>query len=131
MIIDLADRTPAQKQGLLSQLCLADATGRFVTPGCIDEHTHFSSAGALLIGANLLDVSTSAGLASRVKVAVGRMSPGAWLTGGAFAMGAGIWSMHFVAMLAYQIPVPVKYELWTTLASMVAAIITSGFALAM
>ena len=54
---------------------------------------------------------------------------GAWLTGGAFAMGAGIWSMHFVAMLAYQIPVPVKYELWTTLASMVAAIITSGFAL--
>jgi signal transduction histidine kinase/DNA-binding response OmpR family regulator/HPt (histidine-containing phosphotransfer) domain-containing protein len=53
----------------------------------------------------------------------------AWLTGGAFAMGAGIWSMHFVAMLAYQLPVPVRYELWTTLASMVAAIITSGFAL--
>src|SRR6185295_2692032 len=53
----------------------------------------------------------------------------AWLTGGAFAMGAGIWSMHFVAMLAYQLPVPVRYELWTPLASMVAAISTSGFAL--
>src|SRR5688572_29089682 len=53
----------------------------------------------------------------------------AWLAGGAFAMGAGIWSMHFVAMLAYQLPIPVRYEAWTTLASMVAAIATSGFAL--
>src|SRR6185436_3011700 len=53
----------------------------------------------------------------------------AWLAGGAFAMGAGIWSMHFVAMLAFQLPIPVRYEPWTTMASMVAAIITSGFAL--
>ncbi len=53
----------------------------------------------------------------------------AWLAGGAFAMGAGIWSMHFVAMLAYQLPIPVRYDLWTTLASMAAAIVTSGFAL--
>lgn len=56
--------------------------GRFVTPGFIDDHTHFSQAGALLIGANLLDVSTPGPLAERVKAAVARMSPGAWLTGG-------------------------------------------------
>ena len=59
-----------------------DAGGRFITPGFIDDHTHFSQAGALLIGANLLDVSTTAPFASRVKTAVARMSPGAWLTGG-------------------------------------------------
>src|SRR5688572_17936441 len=53
----------------------------------------------------------------------------AWLAGGAFAMGAGIWSMHFVAMLAYKLPIPVRFEPWTTLASMIAAIATSGFAL--
>ncbi|HLX22693.1 MAG TPA: MHYT domain-containing protein [Usitatibacter sp.] len=53
----------------------------------------------------------------------------AWLAGGAFAMGAGIWSMHFVAMLAYKLPIAVRYEPWTTLASMAAAIATSGFAL--
>src|SRR5688572_33484258 len=34
-----------------------DAQGRFITPGFIDDHTHFAQAGALLIGANLLDVS--------------------------------------------------------------------------
>src|SRR5258706_5828980 len=61
-----------------------------------------------------------------------RTEPGlaaACLLGGAFAMGAGIWSMHSVAMLAYKLPIPVTYEPWTTFASMVAAIATSGFAL--
>ena len=59
-----------------------DAGGRLVTPGFIDDHTHFSQAGALLIGANLLDVSTAGPFAARVKAAVARMSPGAWITGG-------------------------------------------------
>jgi predicted amidohydrolase YtcJ len=59
-----------------------DAGGRFITPGFIDDHTHFAQAGALLIGANLLDVHTRGPFASRIKSAVARMSPGAWLTGG-------------------------------------------------
>lgn len=59
-----------------------DLGGKFVTPGFIDDHTHFNQAGALLIGANLLDVSTPGPLAARVKAAVARMSPGQWLTGG-------------------------------------------------
>jgi len=44
-----------------------DAGGRFITPGFIDDHTHFAQAGALLIGANLLDVHTAAPFAERVK----------------------------------------------------------------
>src|SRR5262245_2498358 len=59
-----------------------DAGGRFMTPGFIDDHTHFAQAGALLIGANLLDVSTPGPFATRIKAAAQRMSPGAWLTGG-------------------------------------------------
>ena len=59
-----------------------DAGGRFVTPGFIDDHTHFAQAGALLIGANLLAVHTPGPFASYIKEAARRMSPGAWLTGG-------------------------------------------------
>ena len=73
---------------------------------------------------------TAIDLAGRVREF--RAEPGksaAWLAGGAVAMGAGIWAMHFVGMLAYQLPVPVRYELWTTLASMAAAIVASGCAL--
>jgi predicted amidohydrolase YtcJ len=59
-----------------------DAGGQLVTPGFIDNHTHFNQAGALLIGANLLEVSTPGPFAERVKAAVMRISPGQWLTGG-------------------------------------------------
>lgn len=52
-----------------------------------------------------------------------------WLVGGAFAMGAGIWSMHFIGMLAFVMAMPVNYELSWTASSMVVAIICAGFAL--
>ena len=52
-----------------------------------------------------------------------------WLTGGALAMGTGIWSMHFIGMLALHMPIPMAYDLPTTFASMVIAVIVSGFAL--
>ncbi len=56
--------------------------GRFVSPGFIDNHTHFNSAGALLLGANLLDVADEEGLRERVRGATERVPNGAWLTGG-------------------------------------------------
>src|SRR5436853_4139203 len=33
-----------------------------------------------------------------------------WLVAAAFAMGTGIWSMHFIAMLAYRLPVGVGFS---------------------
>ena len=53
-----------------------------------------------------------------------------WLVGGAFAMGAGIWSMHFIGMLAFKLPIRMAYDPFITLLSMVIAMVTSGFALA-
>ncbi|HEY9601487.1 MAG TPA: MHYT domain-containing protein, partial [Allocoleopsis sp.] len=52
-----------------------------------------------------------------------------WLVGGAIAMGTGIWSMHFVAMLAFKLPHPVAYDVWMTLLSLLYAILSSGVAL--
>jgi two-component system, sensor histidine kinase and response regulator len=67
-------------------------------------------------------------LAGRVTAARGR-GRFVWLTGGAAAMGLGIWSMHYIGMLAYSLPVAVRYDWPTVLLSLVAAMLASGIAL--
>ncbi|MFZ1010269.1 MAG: diguanylate cyclase [Candidatus Sulfotelmatobacter sp.] len=52
-----------------------------------------------------------------------------WLSCGAMAMGAGIWSMHYVGMLALTMPMPVAYDVPTVALSLLAAISASGVAL--
>ncbi|HVW65990.1 MAG TPA: EAL domain-containing protein [Nitrosospira sp.] len=49
----------------------------------------------------------------------------AWLAGGAAAMGIGIWSMHFIGMLAFSLPTPLGYDLATTGYSLAIAILLS------
>jgi PAS domain S-box-containing protein len=67
-------------------------------------------------------------LTERVTAASGRIRR-AWLSGGATAMGIGIWAMHFKGMLAFRLPVPVYYHWPTVLASLVVAILASAVAL--
>jgi len=67
-------------------------------------------------------------LAGRVTAASGR-TRAAWLTGGAIAMGIGIWAMHFKGMLAFRLPVQVSYYWPTVLLSLLVAILASAFAL--
>lgn len=71
---------------------------------------------------------TALDLAGRVQSAVkGRRL--LWLLGGAVAMGTGIWSMHFIAMLAFQLPQSVSYDMWITLFSLICGIFASSIAL--
>jgi NO-binding membrane sensor protein with MHYT domain len=70
---------------------------------------------------------TLAGRVAQAERSAGR----GWLFGGAAAMGIGIWSMHFIGMLAFSVPIPLHYNILTTLISLIIAIPTSGFALAM
>jgi methyl-accepting chemotaxis protein PixJ len=71
---------------------------------------------------------TALDLAGRVFSSLGQARK-VWLAGGAFAMGTGIWSMHFTGMLAFIMPMPVRYDTLTTLLSMVIAILASSLAL--
>lgn len=55
-----------------------------------------------------------------------------WLLGGAIAMGAGIWSMHFIGMISFSMPgMTMYYDLFWTGISLLVAIIASGFALSL
>ncbi len=47
-----------------------------------------------------------------------------WLVGAAVALGGGgIWSMHFIGILAYQMPMEVGYDIPLTIASLLLAIV--------
>jgi diguanylate cyclase (GGDEF)-like protein len=72
---------------------------------------------------------TALNLSSRVARSTHKPTARLWLAGGAVSMGCGIWSMHFVGMLALSLPIALSYDTATTLASLGIAIGLSGFAL--
>lgn len=71
---------------------------------------------------------TALDLTGRIATARGR-SVYLWIGGGALAMGFGVWSMHFIGMLALELPITLGYDLGLTLWSLLVAILSSGFAL--
>jgi two-component system, sensor histidine kinase and response regulator len=83
---------------------------------------------ALSIVIAVLAAGAALDLAGRVTSA--RDAPRSWwLSGGAAAMGFGIWSMHYIGMLAFHLPVGVLYDWPTVLWSLLAAIGASWVAL--
>jgi PAS domain S-box-containing protein len=83
---------------------------------------------ALSIAVAILVSYTALALAARMASAVGNQAR-FWLIGGAVAMGVGIWSMHFIGMLAFSVPIALRYSVATTLVSLALAIVTSGCAI--
>jgi PAS domain S-box-containing protein len=85
-----------------------------------------------LVGLSVVIAVLAAGaaleLAGRVTATRGR-TRAAWLSGGALAMGLGIWSMHYTGMHAFHLPVPVLYHPPTVLLSLLAAVAASVVAL--
>src|SRR5712671_302860 len=49
-----------------------------------------------------------------------------WLVAAAIIMGGGIWSMHFIGMLAFVMPIPMSYDIGLTTLSLVVAIVVTG-----
>ena len=68
-------------------------------------------------------------LAERVSGATSPSARWAWIAGGAVAMGSGIWSMHFIGMLSFRLPIPLGYEFSITLLSWLIPVAASALAL--
>jgi len=83
----------------------------------------FSVLVAVLASYTALDMAGRIATAARGRYA--RM----WLAGGSVAMGLGIWSMHFIGMLAFRLPIPLGYDPAITGASLLMAVSGSAFAL--
>src|SRR3546814_12640989 len=69
---------------------------------------------------------TALDLGGRVALTQGPMQ-GIWLTVDALTMGGGIWSMHFVSMLAFVLQLPMSYDIGLTgLSLLMEILITNG-----
>ena len=71
---------------------------------------------------------TALDLSGRIATAQGR-AVHLWTLGGALAMGVGVWSMHFIGMLAFQLPIDLGYDFAITALSLLIAVMSCGFAL--
>ncbi len=83
----------------------------------------------VLVPVSVLIVSLASyaafGLAGRIVAAKTQRAKRLWLLAGAGAMGVGIWAMHFIGMLAFQLPIPVAYDVGITLVSVAPAVLAS------
>jgi NO-binding membrane sensor protein with MHYT domain len=94
------------------------------------EQTIVGGHDAALVGLSMLIASaasyTALDLGGRIQAATGKACY-AWLLTAALAMGGGIWSMHFVAMLAFRLPgMEVSYDLGLTLLSLIFPILVTA-----
>ncbi len=71
---------------------------------------------------------TALDLSGRISTAKGR-AVYLWIAGGAIAMGIGVWSMHFIGMLALRLPFALGFDVGITALSLLIAVFSSGFAL--
>ncbi|SDT59246.1 putative bifunctional diguanylate cyclase/phosphodiesterase [Pseudomonas prosekii] len=71
---------------------------------------------------------TALDLTGRIATTKGR-AVHLWTAGGAVAMGIGVWSMHFIGMLAFNLPIDLGYDFALTALSLTIAILSCGFAL--
>ena len=93
-------------------------------------HTGYNPAlVALSVAIAVFASYTALDLGARVRGAsTGSRWP--WVGGAALAMGGGIWSMHFVGMLAFEMGMPAAYDLGITLLSLLIAVGATGAAFA-
>ena len=71
---------------------------------------------------------TALELGRRVSESTG-LTAASWLCGGAFSMGIGIWTMHFIGMLAFTLPMAFAYDVTITILSLLVGIEASAFAI--
>src|ERR1700732_1750403 len=81
-------------------------------------HPHYSTLVIVSLSVAVLVAYVSLDLARQLRSSRGWVRA-AWLAAGAASLGGGIWSMHFIAMLALILPVPVRYDVPLTVLSFV------------
>src|SRR3954468_10728481 len=84
---------------------------------------------ALSVGVAVLSMYVALSVADRVVASARKSVRLIWTSVGAIVMGGGIWSMHFIGMLAFSLPCGIGYNPLLTLVSILPGVLASGVAL--
>jgi hypothetical protein len=90
-------------------------------------HPHDLTLVIVSVSVAILAAYVSLELAGRIRASRGWVR-WLWLATGAISLGGGIWSMHFIGMLALILPVPVTYDLPLTAVSFLIPIVFAASA---
>lgn len=98
----------------------------------MNNHNMFTSPGSfnvLLVAVSVVIAMAGAYAALDLAARAHREPQGRflWISAAALAFGAGVWSMHFVGILAYQAPMPVSYDVGLTTFSLFAVLAASWY----
>jgi NO-binding membrane sensor protein with MHYT domain len=99
-----------------------------ILPGDALHSHHDPGLVVLAIAVAIMASFVALDLSGRLREAHGGAWVGWWLAG-AVALGGGIWSMHFIAMLSFQLGTGITYDLAMTVLSLAIAIVVSGLGL--
>src|SRR5438309_6959116 len=115
----------AQSLGVRAVFALISAPARQTVPPMVVTGTH----DPYLVALSILVASLASYTALDLGGHVGGARGGArrvWLVVAAITMGGGIWSMHFIGMLAFIMPIPLSYDIGLTTVSLLVAILVTG-----
>src|ERR1051325_3006937 len=84
---------------------------------------------ALSVGVAVMSMYVALSVADRIVASSRRSVRLIWTSVGAIVMGGGIWSMHFIGMLAFSLPCGIGYNQLLTLVSILPGVLASGVAL--
>lgn len=73
----------------------------------------------------VLSTYTAFLVSERLRATKNRLHYLSWLISGGLTLGGGVWAMHFIGMLAYELPVGVNYDVAITIISVVPAVLAS------
>lgn len=111
----------------MDRFFLSSESRNWIISSCLD-YGYDSGLVLLSLAVAACAAYASFHLVGRLRSATTPLARGAWLAVGAIAMGSGIWSMHFIAMLAVEVPAEIRYDLVVTLVSMAFAVLASATA---
>src|ERR1700719_1862433 len=91
--------------------------------------TYNSALVATSVAIAIVAAFVALSISGRIVAAATPLARYAWASAGAISMGGGIWSMHFVGMLAFSLPCGITYDPLGTVLSMIPGMLASGIAL--